>query len=86
MINLGSRYVLLTLGGRELASFVVEQNQEGFVDLGTSIERTHTEMVNLRNDLGAVSSVTQGNNSILARLSELITRYCFRWCLLSLLD
>ena len=77
MIGLGSRYVPLNFGDRKSASFVVEQNQEGYVDLGTSIERTHTEMVNLRNDLGAVDSVTQSNNSILARLSGLITGYCF---------
>ena len=77
MTGLGSRYVLLTSGGRKAASFAVEQNQGGYVDLGTSIERSHAEMVNLRNDLGAVNSVTQSNNSMLARLSELITRYFF---------
>ena len=77
MIGLGPRYVLLNFSGRKSASFVLEQNQEGYVDLGTRIERTHTEMVNLRNDLGAVSSVTQGSSSILARLSGLITGYCF---------
>ena len=77
MTGLGSRYVLLNLSGRKSASFAVEQNQEGYVDLGTSIERSHTEMVNLRNDLGAVSSVTQSNSSILARLSGLITGYFF---------
>ena len=73
MTGLGSRYVFLKFGGRKSASFAVEQNQESYVDLGTSIERSHTEMINLRNDLGAVSSVTQSNNSILARLSGLIT-------------
>ena len=77
MTSLESRYVLLNFGGRKSTSFAVEQNQEGFVDLGTRIERSHTEMVNLRNDLGVVSSVTQSNNSILARLSGLITGYFF---------
>ena len=71
--------MFLNFGGRKSASFAVEQNQEGYVDLGTSIERSHTEIVNLRNDLGAVISVTQSNNSILARLSGLITGYCFLW-------
>ena len=73
MAGLGPRYVLLTSGGRKSASFAVEQNQEVYVDLGTSIERSHTEMVNLRNDLGAVSSVTRSNNSMLARLTALFT-------------
>ena len=73
MTGLGSRYLLLNFDGRKSASFAVEQNQEGYVDLGTSIERSHTEIVNLRNDLGAVSSVTQSNRSVLDRLSGLIT-------------
>lgn len=76
MTNLGSRYVLLSFCDRKSASFAVEQNQEGYVDLGRSIERSHTEMVNLRNDLGALSSVTQNNSSILDRLSGLVTGYC----------
>ena len=69
--------MLLNFGGRKSASFAVEQNQEGYVDLRTSIERSHTEMINLRNELRAISSVTQCNSSILARLSGLITGYCF---------
>ena len=77
MTGLGSEYVLLTSGGRKSASFAVEQNQEGYVDLGRSIERSYAEMATLRNDLGAVNSVTQSNNSMLARLSGLITRYYF---------
>ena len=77
MTGLASRYVLLTSSGRKSASFAVEQNQEGYVHLGTSIEISHTEMVNIRNDLGAVSSVTRSNNSLLARLSGLITGSCF---------
>ena len=77
MTGLGSSYLLLNFGGRKQASFVVEQNQEGYVDLGTRIEKSHTEMVNLRNDLGAASSATQTNVSNLARLSGLITGYCF---------
>lgn len=68
--------MLLIFGGRKSASFAVEQNQEGYLDLETSIERSHTEMVNLRNDLGALNSVTQNNSSILDRLSGLITGYC----------
>ena len=75
MTGLGSKYVRLNSGGRKSASFAIEQNQEGYLDLGTSIERSHTEMANLRYDLGAVNSVTQSNNSILAKLSGLITGY-----------
>lgn len=61
---------------------MAEQNQKDHENLEVRLERSHMEMVNMRRDFQAKESLARSNNSVLARLSNLVTGYSFEWCLI----
>ena len=60
---------------RKSTSLAAEHNQESYDDLRMRIEKSHSQMFNMRHDIGEISSLTHDNNSILARLSGTIARH-----------
>lgn len=66
---------MLLCYNRASASFLAEQNQKGHESLETRVEKFYMELVSMRHDLQANRSLARSSNSILTRLSGLITGY-----------
>lgn len=64
---------MLLCYNRASASFLAEQNQKGHESLETRVEKFYMELVSMRHDLQANRSLARSSNSILTRLSGLIT-------------
>lgn len=59
---------------------MAEQNQKGHDDLGTRVERSHTEIISMRDDVQANTSIAKSNNSLLTKLSSFVNGYGIRRC------
>lgn len=67
------KLVVLRYFDRTSASFVAEQNLKGHESLETRFEDSHLAVVSMRNELQQNGSLARSNNSILTKISSLIT-------------
>lgn len=65
--------MILTFYVRMLASFVAEQSQKNHEALETNFAKSNQAMIGMQHDHQANASLVRENNSILTRLTSLVT-------------
>ena len=70
----GAIFNELVLYYRITSSLAAKQSNQGYMDLEFRIDKSHKEISTMRRDVEASGAIGRSNNSMLEKLSRIVTR------------